>query len=76
MQTDDDTNILLSRVRYPESLKLQLNVFQAHLTEVNSVIQSLSRYSPTEVDSFWFIKKLIVAKIKQLKKQIATIEKS
>ena len=75
MQTDD-TNLLLSRVRYPESLKLQLDAFQAHLTEVESVIQSLYKYSPTEVDLFLFIRKLIVAKIEQLKKQIATLEKS
>ena len=63
MQTDDDTNLLLSRTRYPESLKLQFDAFQAHLIEVESVIQSLYEYFPTEVDSFLFIRKLIVAKI-------------
>ena len=74
MQTDEDVNLLLSQARYPESLKLQLDVFQAHLKEVESVLQSLYKYSPTEVDSYLLIRKLIVRKIEQLKKQIAALE--
>ena len=74
MQTGDDANLLLSRVKYPESLKLQLAAFQTHLTEVETVIQSLSKYSPTELDSYKLIEKLLIVRIGQLKNQIAKLE--
>jgi hypothetical protein len=74
MLTDDDANLQLSRVKYPESLKLQLAAFQTHLTEVETVIEVLSKYSPAELDSYKLIEKLLIMKIGQLKNQVAKLE--
>jgi len=74
MQTDDDVNTQLSRVKYPESLKLQLAAFEAHLTEVERVIEVLPKYSPAELDSYKLIEKLLIMKIGQLKSQVAKLE--
>ncbi len=54
-------------------LYYQLDVFQSHLREVESIIQFLLKYSPTEVDSYRLIEKLIKARIQQLNEQIATL---
>jgi hypothetical protein len=70
MQTDDNVSSPLSRVKHPESLKLQLAAFQTHLKEVEEVIQVLAKYSPTELDSYKLIEKLLIVKIGQLKGQI------
>ena len=70
MQTDDNVSSPLSRVKHPESLKLQLAAFQTHLKEVEEVMQVLSKYSPTELDSYKLIEKLLIVKIGQLKGQI------
>jgi hypothetical protein len=74
MQTGDDVNAELSRVKYPESLKLQLAAFQAHLKEVETVIEVLSKYSPAELDSYKLIEKLLIMKIGQLKSQVAKLD--
>lgn len=74
MQTDDDVNSQLSRVKYPESLKLQLAAFETHLREVEMVIEVLSKYSPTELDSYKLIEKLLIMKISQLKNQVVKLE--
>jgi CRISPR/Cas system Type II protein with McrA/HNH and RuvC-like nuclease domain len=74
MQTDDDMNLLLSRVRYPESLQLQLVAFQKHLAEVETAIEFLSKYYPSELDSYKLIEKLLIVKIAQLKRRMLKSE--
>ena len=71
MQNGDYTNLLLSRVQYPESLKLQLAVFETHLTELRRVMEVLSECSPTELDSYKLIEQLVTSRIEQLKTRLA-----
>ncbi len=73
MQTDD-VNSQLSEVKYPESLRLQLTAFKAHLKEVETVIEVLSNYSPTELDSYKLIEKLLIMKIGQLENQVVKLD--
>jgi hypothetical protein len=75
MQTDDEVNSQLAKVKYPESLKLQLAAFQTHLKEVETVMEVLSKYSPTELDSYKLIEKLLIMKIGQLESQVKRLER-
>jgi hypothetical protein len=74
MLNDEDFNLLLSRIRYPDSLKLQLDAFQTHLREVDLLIKSISVSSPTELESYRLIRKLVKEKIEKLKVQISALE--
>ena len=70
MQTDDNVSSPEPRVKHPESLRLQLAAFQTHLKEIEEVMEVLAKYSPTELDSYKLIEKLLIVKIGQLKGQI------
>lgn len=70
MQADRDENLLLSAVRRTESLRLQLDAFNKHLAEVDSLIEDLTRYAPTELESFWLTRRLITKRIDELQSEI------
>ena len=74
MLDEDNINLLLSRARYPDSLNLQMEVFQAHLRKTESVLQSLAKTSSPEVDSYLLVRKLIKIKIEQLENQIRQLQ--
>ncbi len=57
-----------------ESLRLQLDAFQKHLAEVDSVIGDLTKYSSTELESFWLIRKLIVRRTSELRNELEKLE--
>jgi hypothetical protein len=74
IQANDDFSLPLFRTGDPESLRFQLEAFQTHLNEIESVIPSLSKFCPEEVESFLLIRKLVNVKIEQLKHQIKMLE--
>ena len=74
MRAEQHDNTQLSTFRRAESLRLQLDAFQEHLAEVDSVIGDLIKYSSTELESFWLIRNLIVRRISELRNEFEKLE--
>ena len=75
MQSGDNVNLPRPGVRRNfKTMRLELEAFQKHLVEVDSVIGELTRYQSTELESFWFIKRLILKKMDELQNDIRKLE--
>jgi len=70
VEIGDSHDSLRSKVRNLETMRLELDAFQKHLAEVESVIGELITYHSTELESFWFIRRLILKNIDELRQEI------
>ena len=70
MEAGDRFDSLQSKVKDLETMRLELDAFQKHLAEVESVIGELITYHATELESFWFIRRLILKNIDELRQEI------